>query len=133
MRLIPPLSLSVYLSVYLFIYLSFYIYLYIFLSVSIYLSFYLFIFFSFLIFIYLSILISIYLSFSQYMNIMFLFDYISINHVYYIKSAKILLLPPNYVIIIAPSNHSNFSNAPCKVITHNSLCILFGISSLLLF
>ena len=31
------------------------------------------------------------------------------------------------------SNHSLFSIAPCKVITFNPLCILFGISSLLLF
>ena len=56
---------------------------------------------------------------------------------------KILLLPPKYEIIMVPSNHSNFqycdsqiglsSIAPCKVITLNPLCILFGISSLLLF
>ena len=60
-----------------------------------------------------------------------------------IQSTKMLLLPPKYKIIIMPSNHSNFqycdsniglfSIAPCKVITLNSLCILFGISSLLLF
>ena len=57
-----------------------------------------------------------------------------------IQSTKILLLPPKYKIIMVPSNHSFFqycdsyiglfSIAACKVIT---LCILFGISSLLLF
>ena len=60
-----------------------------------------------------------------------------------IQSAKILLLPLKYEIIMFPSNHlffqycdSNFglfSFAPCKVITLNPLCILFGIISLLLF
>ena len=50
----------------------------------------------------------------------------------YIKSAKILLLPPKYEIIMVPSNHSFFSIAR-KVITLNPLCILFGISSLLNF
>ena len=55
-----------------------------------------------------------------------------------IKSAKKLLLPPKYEIIMLPSNHSFFqycdsnvglfSNAPCKVITLNPFCILFGIS-----
>ena len=32
-----------------------------------------------------------------------------------------------------PSNHSFFSITPCKVFTLNPFCILFGISSLLLF
>ena len=60
-----------------------------------------------------------------------------------VQSAKILLLPPKYKIVMVPSNHSNFqycvsnnelfSIVPCKVITHNPLCILFGISSLLIF
>ena len=60
-----------------------------------------------------------------------------------LQSAKILLLPPKYEIIIVPSNHSNFqfcdsniglfSIAPCKVITLDPHCILFGISSLLHF
>ena len=60
-----------------------------------------------------------------------------------LQSMKILLLPPKYEIIMAPSNHSFFqfcnsnielfSIVPCKVITLNPLCILFGISSLLLF
>ena len=45
------------------------------------------------------------------------------------------MLPPDYEIIMLPSNHlffqycdSNiglFSNAPCKVITLNILCIFF--------
>ena len=58
-----------------------------------------------------------------------------------IQSAKILLLPPIYEIIMLPSNHpfyqycdSNiglFSIAP--LITRNPFCIIFGISSLLLF
>ena len=62
---------------------------------------------------------------------------------YEVQSAKILLLPPKYEIIMLSSNHSFsqycdsniglFSIAPCKVITLNPLCILFGISSLLLF
>ena len=61
----------------------------------------------------------------------------------FIPSAKILLLPPKYEIIMLPSNQSFFqycdsnigllSIGPCKVITLNPLCILFGISSLLLF
>ena len=52
----------------------------------------------------------------------------------YIQSAKILLLPPKYEIIIVPSNHSNFqycdSNiglftiASCKVNILNPVCIL---------
>ena len=52
-----------------------------------------------------------------------------------VQSAKILLLPPKYVIIIVLSNHSVFqycySNiglffiALCKAITLNPLCILF--------
>ena len=60
-----------------------------------------------------------------------------------IQLAKISLLPPKYEIIMVPSNHSNFqyydsniglfSIAPCRVITLNPLCILFCISSLLLF
>ena len=60
-----------------------------------------------------------------------------------IQSAKILLLPPKYELIMLPSNHSFFqycdSNiglfyiAPCKVINFNPFCILFAISSLLLF
>ena len=59
------------------------------------------------------------------------------------QSLKILLLPAKYEIIMVPSNHSFFkycdsyiglfSIAPCKVIILNPLCILFGISSLLLF
>ena len=59
----------------------------------------------------------------------------------YVQSAKILLLPPKYEIIMLPTNHSNFqycdsniglfSISPCKVITLNPLCILFGISLLL--
>ena len=54
-----------------------------------------------------------------------------------------LLLPSKYEIIMLPSNHSFFqycdcnnglfSIAPCKVVTLNPLCILFGFSSLLLF
>jgi hypothetical protein len=61
----------------------------------------------------------------------------------YIQSAKILLLPPIYEIIMVPSNHLNFqycdSNiglffiASCKVNTLNHLFILFCISSMLLF
>ena len=61
----------------------------------------------------------------------------------HIQPAKLLLLPPKCEIIMVPSNHSFFqycdsniglfSIAPCKVITLNPLCILFGISSLLLF
>ena len=60
-----------------------------------------------------------------------------------LQSAKILLLPTKYEIIMLPSNHSNFqycdsniglfSNALCKVITLNPLCILIRISSLHLF
>ena len=52
-----------------------------------------------------------------------------------IQSAKILLLPPKYEIIMLPSNHSFFqycdSNiglfliAPCKVFTPKLLCIFF--------
>ena len=59
----------------------------------------------------------------------------SILHLGNIQSAKILLLPPKYEIIMVPSNHSNFqycdsniglfSIAPCKVIILNPLCILF--------
>ena len=49
------------------------------------------------------------------------------------QSAKILLLPPKYEIIISnysfcqycDSNIELFSIAPCKVITLNPLCILF--------
>ena len=58
----------------------------------------------------------------------------------YIRSAIILLLPPKYEIIMVPSNRSSFqycdsniglfSIAPCKVVTLDPLCILFGISSL---
>ena len=65
------------------------------------------------------------------------------SKLYQVQSAKILLLPPKYEIIMVPSNHSFFqycyrnirlfSIAPCKVITLNPLCILSGISSLLLF
>ena len=64
-------------------------------------------------------------------------------NLYLLQSAKILLLPPKYEIIMLPSNHSFFeycesniglfSFAPCKVITFNPLSILFGISALLLF
>ena len=53
-----------------------------------------------------------------------------------IQSAKIVLLPPKYEIIMVPSNHSFFqycdsniglfSIAPCNVITLNPICILFG-------
>ena len=60
-----------------------------------------------------------------------------------LQSAKILLLPSKYEIVILPSNHSffqycdsnigPFSIAPYKVITLNPFCKLFGISSLLLF
>ena len=60
-----------------------------------------------------------------------------------LQSAKILLLPPKYEMIMVPSNHSFFqycesniglfSIAPCKVITLNPLIILFCISFLLLF
>ena len=56
---------------------------------------------------------------------------------------EILLLPPKYEIIMLPSNHSFlqycdsniglFSIAPCKIITLNPVCILFGNSSLLIF
>ena len=63
--------------------------------------------------------------------------------VYKLQSAKILLLPPKYEIIMVPSNHSffqycdrnigHFSIAPCKVITLNPLSILLCISSLLFF
>ena len=49
-----------------------------------------------------------------------------------LQSAKILLLPPKYELIMVPSNHSK-SIAPCKDITPNPLCIPFCISSLLLF
>ena len=65
------------------------------------------------------------------------------NFPIYAQSAKLLLLPPKYEIIMVPSNHLNFqycdsniglySIAPCKVITLNLIYILFGISSLLLF
>ena len=59
----------------------------------------------------------------------------------HLQSAKILLLPPKYEIIMLPSNHSFFIHrniglffiAPFKVIILNPLCILFGISSLLIF
>ena len=60
-----------------------------------------------------------------------------------IQSAKILLLPPKYEIIMLPfkysffqycdSNIRLFSIAPCKVITLNPFKILFDISALLLF
>ena len=60
-----------------------------------------------------------------------------------LKSAKILLLPPKYEIIMVLSNHAFFqycdsniglsSITPCKVINLNPFCILFGICSLLLF
>ena len=60
-----------------------------------------------------------------------------------VQLVKILLLPSKYEIIMVPSNHSNFqycdsniglfSIAPCRVITLNPLCILFGNTSLLLF
>ena len=46
----------------------------------------------------------------------------------HLKSAKILLLPPKYEIIMVPSNHSNFQYcdiAFCKVITLNPLCFFF--------
>ena len=53
------------------------------------------------------------------------------------------MLPSKYEIIMVPSNNSFFqycdsniglfSIAPCKVITLNPFCFLFGISSLLLF
>ena len=66
-----------------------------------------------------------------------------ITYNFLIKSAKKVLLQPKYEIIMVPSNHCNFqycdsyiglfSIASCKVITINPLCILFGISSLLLF
>ena len=66
----------------------------------------------------------------------------NISSVWFVQSAKILLLPPKYEIIMVLSNHSYFqycdSNIklifipPCKVITLNPLCSLFGISSLLL-
>ena len=65
------------------------------------------------------------------------------HNIYKVQSAKILLLPPKYEKIMLPSNHSLFqycdsniglfSIAPCKVITLNPFCILFGIGSLLLF
>ena len=49
-----------------------------------------------------------------------------------------IIATTKYEIIVVPSNHSFlriglFPIAPCKVITLNPLCILFGISSLLLF
>ena len=60
-----------------------------------------------------------------------------------LQSAKILLLPSKYEIVMLTSNYlffqycdSNiglFSIALCKVITLNPFYILFGISSLLLF
>ena len=50
-----------------------------------------------------------------------------------VQSAKILLLPPKYEIIMVPSNYSFFSIAPCKVITLNPLCILFFVSVLFFF
>ena len=59
------------------------------------------------------------------------------------KESQTLLLQPKYEIDMLPSNHSFFqycdSNirlffiASCKVIALNPLCILFGISSLLLY
>ena len=62
---------------------------------------------------------------------------------YLVQLAKILLLPPKYKIIMLPSNDSFFqycdsniglfSIAPCKVITLNPFCILFGISSCFFF
>ena len=67
---------------------------------------------------------------------------ISDEDVEYFKSIKILLLPPKCEIIMGPSNYyffqycdsyiGLFSIVPCKVITLNPFCILFGISSLLL-
>ena len=52
-----------------------------------------------------------------------------------VQSTKVLLLPAKYEIIMVPSNNSVFqycdsniglfSFAPCKVITLNTLCILF--------
>ena len=51
----------------------------------------------------------------------------------YLWLVKILLLPLKYEIIMVQFNHSFFFIAPCKVITLNPLCILFSISSLLLF
>ena len=60
-----------------------------------------------------------------------------------VQATKKLLLPPKYEIIMVPSNQpffqycdSNivlFSITPCKVITLNQFCILFGISSLFFF
>ena len=57
--------------------------------------------------------------------------YVLKTYFQYLQSAKILLLPPKYGIIMVPSNHSNFqycdrniglfSIAPCKVITHYPL------------
>ena len=74
--------------------------------------------------------------------LLYLYLYYHMLHVY-VQSAKILLLPPKYEIIMVPSNHSFFqycdsniglfSITHCKVITLNPLCILFVISSLLLF
>ena len=56
-----------------------------------------------------------------------------------VRSAKILLLPPEYEIIMVPSNHSLFqycdsniglfSIAPCKVITLNLFWYQFFASS----
>jgi hypothetical protein len=44
------------------------------------------------------------------------------------------MLPSNYSFFqYCDSNFGLFSIAPCKVITLNPLCILFGISSLLFF
>ena len=59
-----------------------------------------------------------------------------------VESAKMILVQPKYEIIMVPSNQSFFqycdSNiglfliSPCRVITLNPLCILFGISSFLM-
>ena len=47
---------------------------------------------------------------------------------------EILLLLSKYEIIMVPSNNiGHFSIVPSKDITLNPFCILFGISSLLLF
>ena len=65
---------------------------------------------------------------------LYLFNLIHTHIGLYTTVGEILLLPPKYEIIMVLSNHSFFSIAPCKVITLNPLCILFGgINSLLLF
>ena len=108
--------------------------LYLSLSWSLYLS------LSLGIFISLSLGLFITLFLSLYLPVIFcllLYPVLALTHMKKcnIQSAKILMLPPKYKIIMLPSNHSFFqycdsnielfSIAPCKVITLNPLCSLF--------